>query len=191
MNWEPDMNSLCHPGQDIVTTQVKHAKQLSDYYLRNQKRFAPWHPRIDTDHHNVSTWKRRLKERENDFSEGRSVHFIGLEKGLVVGACSLTNILYSPAYYCNLGYSVDSHYEGTGAMTAIVKHAMAFCFENLKLNRICANYMPANERSARLLGKLGFEKEGFAKKYLYINGRWEDHILTSLINPVSPNGIER
>jgi ribosomal-protein-alanine N-acetyltransferase len=48
--------------------------------------------------------------------------------------------------------------------------------------------MPANTRSARLLEKLGFEKEGFARRYLYINGRWEDHVLTSLINP---NGADR
>ncbi|MGL5537110.1 MAG: 30S ribosomal protein S5 alanine N-acetyltransferase, partial [Aeromonas veronii] len=34
-----------------------------------------------------------------------------------------------------------------------------------------------------LLERLGFEREGFARAYLMINGRWEDHILTSLINP--------
>jgi [ribosomal protein S5]-alanine N-acetyltransferase len=191
MNRNPDMNSLFHPGLDIVTTQIKHTKQLSDYYLRNQERFLPWHPRISSDHHSVDTWELRLKEREIDFRDGRAVHFIGLENDKVVGACSLTNILYSPACSCNLGYSVDSHYEGAGAMTRIVKHAIAFCFENLELNRISANYMPANTRSARLLEKLGFEKEGFAKRYLCINGRWEDHILTSLINPGNSVGVER
>ena len=42
--------------------------------------------------------------------------------------------------------------------------------------------MPSNERSARLLHRLGFVIEGHAKKYLLINGQWEDHILTSLTN---------
>jgi ribosomal-protein-alanine N-acetyltransferase len=177
------MNSQCHTGLDIVTTQVKHSNQLSDYYLRNHARFIPWHPQVSTDHHSESTWKRRLQEREIDFREGRAAHFISLENDRVVGTCSLTNILYSPAFSCNLGYSIDSKYEGTGAMKRIVKHVIAFGFENLSLNRICANYMPVNERSAHLLEKLGFEQEGFAKRYLYINGRWEDHILTSLLNP--------
>lgn len=168
---------------DIVTTQVKHAKQLSDYYTRNADRFARWHPLVRTGHHSVSAWVQRLEERELDFREGRAAHFIGLENGSVVGACSLTNIIYSPACFCHLGYSVDADYEGKGTMTEIVEHAIAFAFDNLRLNRICANYMPANERSARLLEKLGFEKEGYAKRYLCINGRWEDHVLTSLINP--------
>jgi ribosomal-protein-alanine N-acetyltransferase len=46
-----------------------------------------------------------------------------------------------------------------------------------------ANYMPENERSANLLKKLGFEREGFARSYLKIAGRWRDHVLNSLLNP--------
>jgi ribosomal-protein-alanine N-acetyltransferase len=49
-----------------------------------------------------------------------------------------------------------------------------------------ANYMPANERSGKLLSRLGFEREGLAKRYLYINGRWEDHVLTALLNNRAP-----
>jgi ribosomal-protein-alanine N-acetyltransferase len=43
--------------------------------------------------------------------------------------------------------------------------------------------MPANTRSAALLQRLGFEREGFARSYLRINGRWEDMVLNSLVNP--------
>ena len=168
---------------EIVNTQVRHAALLSDYYLRNEKRFTPWHPLVRAGHHSVASWQHRLKEREEDFREGRAVHFIGMEDGKVIGACSLTNIQYSPAWSCYLGYSVDGDYEGRGFMTRIVRHAIAYAFDNLGLNRISANYMPANTRSARLLEKLGFEKEGYAKRYLCINGRWEDHVLTSLLNP--------
>lgn len=168
---------------EIVTTQVKHAAQLSDYYLRNADRFSLWHPLVKPDHNSVANWERRLRERERDYGEGRAVHFIGLENDTVVGACSLTNIVYRPACSCLMGYSVDAHYEGRGIMTRIVQHAIGYAFDNLHLNRICANYMPANTRSARLLEKLGFEKEGFAKRYLCINGRWEDHVLAALINP--------
>ncbi|MBT7329669.1 MAG: 30S ribosomal protein S5 alanine N-acetyltransferase, partial [Oceanospirillaceae bacterium] len=46
-----------------------------------------------------------------------------------------------------------------------------------------ATYMVNNVRSAALLQRLGFEKEGYAKSYLNIAGRWEDHVLTALVNP--------
>ena len=34
----------------------------------------------------------------------------------------------------------------------------------------------------KLLRQLGFEREGYARKYLLLNGVWKDHILTSYIN---------
>jgi ribosomal-protein-alanine N-acetyltransferase len=45
-----------------------------------------------------------------------------------------------------------------------------------------ANHMSDNARSGKLLESLGFQREGLAKDYLYKNGNWEDHVLTSLIN---------
>ena len=68
-------------------------------------------------------------------------------------------------------------------MTEALSAAIPFVFETIGMHRIMANYMPANERSGALLRKLGFEVEGFARNYLYINGGWQDHILTALTNP--------
>jgi ribosomal-protein-alanine N-acetyltransferase len=55
-------------------------------------------------------------------------------------------------------------------------------FAEQKLHRIGANYMPHNARSGRLLAGLGFRIEGYARDYLYIDGAWRDHVLTSLVN---------
>ena len=57
-----------------------------------------------------------------------------------------------------------------------------YMFDELKLHRIAANYRPENIRSGKLLAKLGFRIEGFAKDYLYIDGAWRDHVLTSATN---------
>jgi ribosomal-protein-alanine N-acetyltransferase len=43
--------------------------------------------------------------------------------------------------------------------------------------------VPTNERSAALLRRLGFVVEGYARDYLFIGGKFRDHILTSLTNP--------
>jgi ribosomal-protein-alanine N-acetyltransferase len=56
-------------------------------------------------------------------------------------------------------------------------------FERMRVHRIMANFRPENERSRRLLQRLGFVEEGFARDYLFIDGAWRDHVLTSLVNP--------
>lgn len=82
---------------------------------------------------------------------------------------------------CNLGYSIDGEYQGEGLMFEALSGLLPLMFSKFGLHRVMANYMPRNKRSAKLLARLGFEKEGFAKEYLKIAGVWEDHVLTSLI----------
>ncbi len=81
-----------------------------------------------------------------------------------------------------MGYGVDQHYEGRGVMKTLCGHVVAYAFDVLKLNRVMANYMPDNHRSAALLRNLDFTIEGTAKRYLLINGCWEDHVLSARIN---------
>jgi ribosomal-protein-alanine N-acetyltransferase len=68
-------------------------------------------------------------------------------------------------------------------MYEIIQHGIKYMKEEFGLHRIMANHMISNVRSEKLLMRLGFEKEGLAKSYLKINGKWQDHILNSLILP--------
>jgi ribosomal-protein-alanine N-acetyltransferase len=82
-----------------------------------------------------------------------------------------------------LGYSLAAVEQGKGYMTEALKVAINFVFTELNLHRIMAAYIPHNQRSGLLLKRLGFGVEGYARDYLMINDQWQDHILTSLINP--------
>src|SRR3546814_9602763 len=82
-----------------------------------------------------------------------------------------------------MGYQIDAECEGRGLMTEALRLAIDFMFARFGLHRIMANYIPDNHRSGRVLERLGFEKEGYARNYLFIDGAWRDHVLTALINP--------
>ncbi len=68
-------------------------------------------------------------------------------------------------------------------MLECLEAAISYMFTVVGLHRIMANYIVGNERCSALLKRLEFEKEGLAKSYLKIDGRWQDHILNSKINP--------
>jgi [ribosomal protein S5]-alanine N-acetyltransferase len=45
----------------------------------------------------------------------------------------------------------------------------------LALHRVEANIQPANLWSIALVRRLGFEKEGFSRRYLRVDDDWRDH----------------
>ena len=129
-------------------------------------------------------WQVHLRVCLRDFRDGASVSFALLSpnEDEVLGVCNYTNIVRGTFQSCQLGYALAEKHEGQGLMFEALSMTNRYMFDKLGLNRIMAGYLPHNDRSGALLDRLGFEKEGFARRYLKINGRWEDHVLTSLVN---------
>lgn len=159
------------------------AEILAKFYEDNREHLQNWEPLKAEGYNSFSAWKERLIEREKEQEEEKSAYFICCIENDVAAVCSLTNIVRGPFQACNIGFAVAESFQGKGVMKKLCLHAIDYAFNELRLNRVMANYMPRNSRSGALLNSLGFEKEGLAKKYLKINGCWEDHVLTSLVNP--------
>ena len=62
-------------------------------------------------------------------------------------------------------------------MSAGVRAFVPFAFDALRLHRLEAACIPTNQASIGLLEKTGFQREGYAREYLCINGIWQDHLL--------------
>ncbi len=107
----------------------------------------------------------------------------------VIGRVNYTQIARGPFQSCMLGYAIDAGHEGRGLMREALEATIEHVFAVLRLHRIQANYVPDNQRSGRLLERLGFVREGLAKNYLYINGAWRDHVLTARLNPAFDTSI--
>lgn len=101
--------------------------------------------------------------------------------GTMIGSVAVTDIVRGAALKGTLGYWIGAPYARQGLMTEATRLVCDFAFNVLKLHRLEASCMPANEPSLNLLRRLGFEQEGTAKAALRINGRWEDHATFALI----------
>lgn len=171
---------------EIRLCGVGDAAAMAQFYQENAEHLQRWEPLRGPRYHSQESWTVRLAQWVRLREEGRAVNFVTLQAGRIVAVCNLTNIVGGVFQAGYLGYAVAADQQGQGVMHRLCRHVVDYAFDVVALNRIMANYMPANARSERLLQRLGFEREGMAKRYLYINGQWEDHVLTALLNPAVP-----
>lgn len=166
------------------------AADVVQYLLRNRAHLANSGPEYPPGYFTVPFWQEQLTRNNNDASDDKSYRMFVYEKQknkdgnveAIVGTVNLNELVRRAAQFCYLGYGLDESKQGQGFMSEAVKAAIAFGFEELNLHRIMANYIPTNVKSGQLLKRLGFTIEGVARDYLYINGKWQDHVLTSIIN---------
>lgn len=158
------------------------------FYAENwDGHLAPWSPPAPPDCFTEGFWRKNLERAALEWEMGSAARFVlqprGPQTGTVLGTCNLTNIVRGPFQACHLGYQIGRAHQGQGLMREAVESIVGFAFGEMRLHRIMANYIPGNERSARLLASLDFQQEGLAKDYLFIDGAWRDHVLTSRTNP--------
>lgn len=162
------------------------AGRMATYMERNIDRFAPSMPTpgpgFPSEAYHRGLIDRWLSEWQQGTS-ARLVLFEGDEDGRVVGNVSYTGIVRGPVQACYLGYMLERDLEGRGVMYEALRRSIEWIFGEVGLHRIMANHLPENERSGRLLRRLGFQVEGRARAYLKLDGVWKDHVLTALVNP--------
>jgi len=98
-------------------------------------------------------------------------------EGILIGGINLNDVRRGVAQKGTLGYWIGQPYAGQGLMTEAAALVCDFAFRDLKLHRVEASCLPHNEPSKRLLQRLGFAEEGYAKSYLRIDNEWQDHLL--------------
>jgi RimJ/RimL family protein N-acetyltransferase len=98
----------------------------------------------------------------------------------LIGLCGLASI-DSANKKAELGYWIGKNYWGNGYGKEAVRLMAHFCFSELKLNKIYAKVLTNNERSIKLLGKLGFCNEGKSREDIYHMGSFLDDYTFSLL----------
>lgn len=164
--------------------RAEHARASLAYYDRNRAHLQRWEPARDESFYTLEGHERQVARSLTDIQAGIGASFLSFERRSadIVAIVSLSNIRRGVSQAAIIGYCVDANRQGLGYATeaagAVVRHA----FDVLNLHRLETSYHPTNERSGRVLRKLGFVVQGYARDQLLINGAWQDGILVSLTN---------
>lgn len=155
-------------------------------HLRNYSKdfLITWEPLWSDHEFSKFNFRARIKYYQqlvkND--QGYPFFIFHHQQNHLLGAITITNVRRGAAQNCSVGYWIGQPFARQGFMTEALQAAIGYAFQNLTLHRIEAACLPTNQASVRLLNKCGFAHEGLARKYLKINGVWQDHLLFARLN---------
>jgi ribosomal-protein-alanine N-acetyltransferase len=149
------------------------SRRREEEYLIAVARSRSLHKSLVTPPSTPEKYRQYLKANRSE----RHANFFVVENGSqdLVGVINIENIVRGYFKSACLGYYAFLPLAGRGLMYEGIKLAIEHAFAELKLHRLEANIQPDNRRSKTIVKGLGFELEGFSKRYLKIGGRWRDH----------------
>lgn len=163
----------------LLPAAQSQAQMVADYYCRNKAFFEPFDPAAGTELFYCGLSTQAPCSGRGKSRARRRLSFLHRAKG-TAGADyrhgALNNVVWGSFCSCFLGYKLDKDWLRQGLMSEAVKECVRIAFEELGLHRIEANIMPHNIASLGVVRRCGFVEEGLARKYLKINGVWEDHL---------------
>ncbi|MGD9617472.1 MAG: GNAT family N-acetyltransferase [Alphaproteobacteria bacterium] len=150
---------------------------------RSRGFLAPWEPTWPPDALSRSSYRMRLSRYAEDWRTDQGYNFFIFrnEDEALTGGVGLSNVRRGVAETASLGYWMGEPFARQRHMTAALPLVLDFAFSRLRLHRVEAACLPSNVPSRALLLRTGFRQEGYARAYLLIDGKWQDHLLFAIL----------
>lgn len=118
---------------------------------------------------------------ERTETDDRRLGFLLWHGDDLVGRVNLNEITRGALQSAYCGYFAFAPFAGRGLFREGLARVLDLAFGDVQLHRVEANIQPGNARSLRLVESLGFQREGFSPRYLFLDGEWRDHVRTALL----------
>jgi ribosomal-protein-alanine N-acetyltransferase len=170
-------------GVTLRVPAISDFEEWAALRLRSREFLTPWEPKWPADDLTRGAFRRRLRRYQAEIRDDHAYPFFIFHAsgGALLGGVTLSNVARGMTQSATIGYWMGEEHAGRGHMAEALKVLIPFAFRSLNLHRLEAACLPNNERSMRLLEKLGFQQEGLARGLVCINGQWRDHIVFALL----------
>jgi len=168
-------------GQQVILRHptMGDYSEWAELRALSRAHLIPWEPQWARDELARSAFRRRVRQYQRELKEDLGYAFLVFRQpdAALVGGLSISNVRRGVAQAASVGYWIGAPHVGRGYMTDAVTAVLPYAFVTLGLHRLEAACLPHNAASTRVLLKTGFKREGMARRYLKINGVWQDHDL--------------
>lgn len=173
--------TLHTPRLTLRPMAVSDADAVQKMITDSRREFFLWFGWTDSS--TRATVKEYIQSAEDAMAVGTAWHYVVLLwSGRLVGRVGLT--LIDPVNSsAELGYMLRTDAEGNGLMTEAVRGMLSHAFTQARLHRITAFADCENQKSQRVLARLGFQQEGKVRHMTRHPDRgWRDHYGYSLLD---------
>lgn len=160
------------------------APMVLDFYNRDRELFEKYEIDRVPDFYTVRYQHKILKFEYSAAMKLNTIRFYVFSKSepdKIIGTVCLHNIVNFFYRSCEIGYKFSSEYHHQGMAQEAIRLVLRLAFDELNLHRVTAVVCLGNQPSATLLERLGFHQEGVLRDYLMLHGRWQSHMLFSLL----------
>ena len=141
-------------------------------------RYYPWHDRTEAD---VRAFVAMFREWQTEQPRRRfQLAIVRREDGRLIGNCGIRRKPDND-WEADIGYELSPDCWGQGYATEAARAVVDFGFRELRVQRISSWCIADNVASARVLERLGFQREGRLRRNEYFKGRWWDTLLYALL----------
>jgi len=142
-------------------------------------RYMPWGPNAKKE---SQGFIQRVIARQQEKPRRNYEFAVALKtEDRLIGSCGI-NISNPGDQEGWIGYCFNRHFWGQGYATEATRALLCFVFSQLKLHRIFATCDTKNIASARVLEKIGMQREGHLREYKWVRGRWRDSFLYAVLD---------
>lgn len=177
----PDDGTVAGPRVRLRPLRPSDEGAWREVRERNRDWLEPWEPLADPSAPEAGQSPGAFRARCSSWDRQRqmdSAHPFGifLADGTFVGEINLAGIQRGPFQSAHVGYWIDRAHAGRGLVPESLVLVLRQAFEAFRLHRLEIVIVPRNQRSHRVVAKIGLREEGTSRGYLQIQGVWEDHV---------------
>lgn len=158
---------------------IEDFPQWMEVRQRCRNWLLPWEPlkqkTLGDPDIDYKAFQNRCRFMFNERQQGKGFGFGVFLDQQLIGEMNMSSIVRHPFHSCFVGYWTDERYAGQSYAPEALAAVLRFAFDECQLFRVQIAIVPTNQASLRVMEKLRINQEGVARKFLEINGVWEDH----------------
>ena len=164
------------PLELLETTDAEELLNLIDSNRSYLKEWLAWLDRIKE----VNDTKSFIKNTKEQYASDNGFQAGIFYDNKLIGVIGIVDIDWQDKK-TEIGYWIDSKYQGKGIITKSCKVIIDYAFNKLKLNKVEIHCAENNKKSQGIPKRLGFTKEGVLREAQYLYGEFVNLVIYGLL----------